>query len=392
MGKRTTEDVINIFKNIHGDRYDYSKFHYEGAKKTSTIICKKHGEFVQSFDKHKLGRGCVKCAREKPVHNKIDRQEFLSRCSNDIIANYVIGDYKGYRNKTTVKCLKHNVSYEQTPQSICRGSILCPECIKSRKISQLSIGIDTFEKRAKEIHNGKYQYDIDYLPNLHTDINIKCPEHGWFKQEANNHLRYGCRQCSYLERNNGKNSIEDVLHKLSKVHSEYTYPYVEKEYVNVDSTITIICKKHGSFKQTYGNHVAGHGCRKCGSERASIHNIENPKGWRYTVWGESAKRSEHFDSFKVYIIKCVGNNEEFYKIGKTYRKVSVRFKTNGDIPYRWEICNEFIFDCSRECSEYEDKLRKINKHNRYIPTLSFGGRYECYKEMPIIPENDLKIK
>ena len=50
--RKTTEEFIEQAKTIHGDKYDYSKTEYKGAKNKVCIICnevdefgKVHGEF-----------------------------------------------------------------------------------------------------------------------------------------------------------------------------------------------------------------------------------------------------------------------------------------------------------------------------------------------------------
>lgn len=62
---KTTEEVIQIFKQIHGDLYDYSKVFYKGAHSKLDIICKKHGVFHQSFSSHRKSHGCPVCANEE---------------------------------------------------------------------------------------------------------------------------------------------------------------------------------------------------------------------------------------------------------------------------------------------------------------------------------------
>ena len=60
---KNTDVFIEQAKQIHNDKYDYSKTIYQGRFKPITIICPKHGEFKLSPDKH-LGRkqGCPKCS------------------------------------------------------------------------------------------------------------------------------------------------------------------------------------------------------------------------------------------------------------------------------------------------------------------------------------------
>ena len=63
MKKMTQEEFINRAKQIHGDKYDYSKTQFRTTKKKVLIVCPKHGEFYQLANNHLHGYGCVKCAQ-----------------------------------------------------------------------------------------------------------------------------------------------------------------------------------------------------------------------------------------------------------------------------------------------------------------------------------------
>lgn len=56
-----TEKLIERFKNVHKDKYDYSNVEYTGRNCYVNIICKKHGVFNQRYDVHAKGYGCSKC-------------------------------------------------------------------------------------------------------------------------------------------------------------------------------------------------------------------------------------------------------------------------------------------------------------------------------------------
>lgn len=58
----TTEGVIEDFKKVHGEKYDYSKVKYIGVDNKISIICQIHGEFQQNPSAHKRGAGCYVCA------------------------------------------------------------------------------------------------------------------------------------------------------------------------------------------------------------------------------------------------------------------------------------------------------------------------------------------
>lgn len=63
--KLTQKEVITQFKKIHGDKYDYSKVKYIKGDIKVEIICPIHGSFWQIPDGHKRGKGCSKCTKNK---------------------------------------------------------------------------------------------------------------------------------------------------------------------------------------------------------------------------------------------------------------------------------------------------------------------------------------
>ena len=59
----TTEKFIERSNIKHNFKYDYSKSFYIKSKEKVCIICPIHGEFWQQARKHMNGDGCPKCAR-----------------------------------------------------------------------------------------------------------------------------------------------------------------------------------------------------------------------------------------------------------------------------------------------------------------------------------------
>lgn len=64
-----TEYFINECKEVHGDKYDYSKIVYTGCYEKIKVTCKKHGDYETTAYNFKQGRGCPKCAHEHSVTN-----------------------------------------------------------------------------------------------------------------------------------------------------------------------------------------------------------------------------------------------------------------------------------------------------------------------------------
>jgi len=71
MAKLTTEDFIKRAREIHGDKYDYSKVEYVNNHTKVCVICPKHGEFWQVPSSHLRGHGCPICADVENGKRKI---------------------------------------------------------------------------------------------------------------------------------------------------------------------------------------------------------------------------------------------------------------------------------------------------------------------------------
>ena len=60
--------VLKEFRDVHGDRYDYTEVcesNYHGNKTVISVICREHGAFPISVWNHLIGQGCPECAKIK---------------------------------------------------------------------------------------------------------------------------------------------------------------------------------------------------------------------------------------------------------------------------------------------------------------------------------------
>lgn len=66
-------------------------------------------------------------------------------------------------------------------------------------------------------------------------------------------------------------AFNEFIKKASLVHQgKYAYPV--QEYINTRHKIAILCHAHGVFEQKAYSHLAGHGCKQCGSDARSKAN------------------------------------------------------------------------------------------------------------------------
>lgn len=186
----TTEEFIINAKNIHGNKYDYSKTIYNKAHEKLIIICKKHGEFLQKPVEHIYQRcGCPECKKKfSSIQEFIDEANIIHNYNYD----YSKVNFNNINDKIIIRCKVHNYEFQQRLDSHIRG-------MKCRKCSG-NYNWDTKEwiEEAKKIHNNLYDYSDSIYINKRNKINIKCIKHGNFLQNPNSHINgSGCHKCQY---------------------------------------------------------------------------------------------------------------------------------------------------------------------------------------------------
>ena len=184
----TTNEFIEKARKVHLDTYDYSNVDYKNSYTKIRIICKKHGEFLQTPNDHtSKKKGCPICV----INHTLSKEEFI-------------------------------------------------------------------EKSTKK-HGNKYDYSkVNYI-NTKIPVIIICKDHGEFLQRPSNHYsNSGCKKCS----NKYNYLSNEFIIKAKEIHGN-KYDYSKVNYINTNTKIIIICKKHGEFLQLPRNHIINRGCSKC---------------------------------------------------------------------------------------------------------------------------------
>ena len=145
----------------------------------------------------------------------------------------------------------------------------CPQCSYGGNKGNIQ-SKEHFVKRAKEVHGDKYSYEkVKYL-GWYEKVEIICPVHGSFWQEAGNHLLgYGCKKCGFERTHNSNKETRESFIKNAKKKFGDRYDYNLVEYKGCYEPVKIICKKHGVFEMAPTYHLIGHNCPKCVSEEMS---------------------------------------------------------------------------------------------------------------------------
>ena len=85
----TTEDFIRRAREIHGDKYDYSKSIYKNIRTKVIITCPIHGDFKQTPDAHINAKcGCLDCSKENgngfESNGELEIQDFIKSLGFEI--------------------------------------------------------------------------------------------------------------------------------------------------------------------------------------------------------------------------------------------------------------------------------------------------------------------
>lgn len=205
--RKTQQQLIEEFREIHGDYYDYSLVEYVNSSTKIRVVCPVHGEFEIAPGHHKDGVGCRKCYF---ASQRISKEEFIHRARDYFNNRYdysLFSELPKNGQKIKILCREHNKIFLQEPKSHMRGHTGCPVCIslmlagfqeergKTKTKEDLTI---VFIERARAIHGSKYDYsDFEYLSSSKKG-KILCPKHGIFWQSPSNHLRgKNCPNCSH---------------------------------------------------------------------------------------------------------------------------------------------------------------------------------------------------
>lgn len=216
------------------------------------------------------------------------------------------------------------------------------------------LSFEEFEKRANIVHKNKYKYVKESFEKGDSKVEIICPIHGSFKQNAQSHLHgCGCQKC-YNDRRS-KNQLFDkdfVIKKFKEVHGDF-YSYDLFEYKGMNRKSKVICPIHGEFKITPNHHFyRKQGCPNCSHNKqlTTEEFIENAK----KVHGDKYDYSkvEYVSAFKNICIICPKHGE-FWQTPHNH--------VHGE--QGCPICNE---------SSLENKIKKILDENDI--------EYKCQKK------------
>lgn len=264
----TEEIFLEKAREVHGDKYDYSRMNFKGPDVEVEIICPIHGAFWKKPKYHILGSGCPRCSSKFVSHKTEDVKERIRAKYGDRYDLSLV-DYKGCHTPICLIChekdehgIEHGPFWMTTINLLSHGQG-CPICGNKEKIRKTrERGRDIFIRKARKIHGDKYDYsEMDYH-GLDTRVKIICPNCGPFWMVPKYHLAgHGCPNCKKV--NMTKANF------LKTIEEKYGGKYVLKKssYMGLWHKTTFTCPVHGEVTMS-AQGLLDYGCVLCRREEA----------------------------------------------------------------------------------------------------------------------------
>lgn len=141
------DSIIELFHQIHGDKYTYPRFVYKNIRQRITIKCNTCGhKFPVSLDSHKKGHGCKKCHhRNLADAQRKSLEKFIAdaKAIHGDLYDYSLVEYRGSKHYVNIVCKRCGCTFTQKPEVHLGNKAGCPDCnhgsIKIDKASYLYI-------------------------------------------------------------------------------------------------------------------------------------------------------------------------------------------------------------------------------------------------------------
>ena len=204
------QKFITKAHNVWGYKYDYNRVEYKNS--TTPVLIGYNGIFyLQSPTKHLQGKKIELHIQLMPTSEFVEKSKVVWGSDR---FGYDKCVYTGTNNTVILYDNKRLKYIEQAAKSHLNGY----EVVKYSS--------DDFVNVSNLIHDYKYTYEnIIYEGNVHTRLDITCPEHGDFNQMASSHLN-AFSKCPKCSRKDPESIINNFL-KKQKIDDSRQHKYFD---------------------------------------------------------------------------------------------------------------------------------------------------------------------
>lgn len=347
------DEFIQRSSKKHSNRYDYSKSIYESINKKVIIICKEHGEFMQSPTTHMIGAGCPNCKNVSRGENEVHR--VLQEYNYNFIQQYTFNDCKH----------KHVLKFD----------FFLPEynmCIEFD-------GIQHFDTKNSRFYDPDLTIRDEIKNKYCLDNNIKLLRIPYNKLKRVEKIILENMPKNKLTQTEKNNLFIDNARKKWG----YKYNYTDVIYVDSITPITIIYDDR-KYRQTPVKHLMGKAIETACISMTTEEYVEKSK----KVWGD-----DRFDYSETKYINNGTNIKMYDNLTKRHIEQSPKSHLKGfevpkmscdDYINRCNLLHNFKYDYSLISDTYTNIMSRINiKCNTHgifeLKAASHSGGSSCPK-------------
>ena len=196
----------------------------------------------------------------------INTDIFISRAKekHSNFYSYTSTKYTNARTKVVITCPIHG-DFEQMPHQHLLGKG-CKKCGVTKTNASRAFTTGQFIEKAKALHGDLFDYSLVKYINSTTPVTLVCEKHGVFTVRPKNHIGQpmsGCKQCTVERTADINRTGKDTFIQRAIAAHGRIYDYTKVSFTALKDKVDIECSKHGTFSQSAGSHLSGHGCPKC---------------------------------------------------------------------------------------------------------------------------------
>lgn len=348
----------------HGDKYDYSKVIYNNSKINVIIICKKHGEFLQTPNNHLSGSDCRLCGiiRGKNIRTSTT-EEFIKK--SKIVHNdkylYTKTNYILNREKVIIICRKHG-EFLQIPNDHLAGKE-CKLCSIIKGAKSRTSSTEKFIKKSIKVHGDRYIYNKTNYVNSKNRVIIICKKHGEFLQKPSHHLMgCNCPKCAQFSYSKTAINWLQYLSYINNIHIQHYENDGEHIIKNSKYSADGYCEETNTIYEFHG--CFWHGCPKC-YKPDDINKVT--KSYFKELYDKTIER-EKFIQTQGYNLITIWEHE--------WKEMREKINDIGyDISLGKRVNNTKIINWLWEIMSCEDGKLDIHKNDEYVFRWSCGNGY-----------------
>ena len=273
--RHTTESFIEVAKQVHGDTFDYSNAEFKGIRVPVEITCKRHGSFMQDPYSHLKGAGCGRCKKITTVEDALAK---FSEVHGDKYDYSKFTKWPGGTSKIQIGCPIHGEFSQTIAEHLKgSGCNECGKLKKAATLKK-GVEEYIADARRVHGDKYDYSLWVPETTAWHNKVTIVCPEHGPFEQLLGSHIKgRGCERCGLAAASLKSRVTKDerIKQSVDLYGDVYDYSKVGDGVPNMDP-ITIRCKVHDvESNTTWNQHLsAGVQCPQCVADRKRKYELE----------------------------------------------------------------------------------------------------------------------